>query len=158
MSVTIRALEGRDAATLREFIIALHDTERALEPRLRPGASMVDDYIAQIAAGCAEHDGAIYVAEAENGIVGFICVYARVLFEDLADPPGEHAYVTDVYVRDGWRRRGIAQAMLARAERHARERGASELRIGVLAGNAAARALYRHAGFQARTETLGKVL
>jgi ribosomal protein S18 acetylase RimI-like enzyme len=158
MSVTIRALEDRDAATLREFVIALHDTERALEPRLSPGASMVDDYIAQISAGCAEHDGAIYVAEAESRIVGFICVYARVPFEDLADPPGEHAYITDVYVHDGWRRRGIAQAMLARAERHARERGASELRIGVLAGNAAARALYRHVGFQARLETLGKML
>jgi ribosomal protein S18 acetylase RimI-like enzyme len=158
MSVTIRTLEARDAATLREFIIALHDAERALEPRLSPGASIVDAYIAQISAGCAAHDGAIYVAEVQSQLVGFICVYARLPFEDLADPPGEHAYITDVYVHEDWRRRGIAQAMLARAEQHARERGASELRIGVLAGNAAARALYRGAGFEARTEMLGKVL
>jgi GNAT superfamily N-acetyltransferase len=46
--------------------------------------------------------------------------------------------------------------LLHRAEQHARTHGARELRTSALAGNAAARELYRRMGYALQLETLGK--
>jgi ribosomal protein S18 acetylase RimI-like enzyme len=48
--------------------------------------------------------------------------------------------------------------LLANAEHYAREQGAGVIRIGVLAGNSAARALYASAGFIDRRIELTKPL
>ncbi len=61
----------------------------------------------------------------------------RVPYEGLDDPPGEYALVTDLIVREGFRRRGLGRALLREAERLARDAGA-----GVLSDNREAHALY----------------
>lgn len=53
---------------------------------------------------------------------------------------------------------GIGTLLLRAAERHARDAGASELRIGVLAGNHGARTLYLRAGFAPYLEMLSMPL
>ena len=83
---------------------------------------------------------------------------ARVPFELLDEPPGEYALVAELVVRDGFRRRGIARALLEAAERYARDAAASELRVGVLSENTPARQLYRSQGFAVYKETLAKSL
>jgi GNAT superfamily N-acetyltransferase len=55
--------------------------------------------------------------------------------------------VHDVVVLDSHRGRGIAARLFAEVEAIARERGACKLTLEVLAGNAAARALYEKLGF-----------
>lgn len=55
--------------------------------------------------------------------------------------------VHDVVVIDSHRGRGIAARLFAEVEAIARERGACKLTLEVLAGNAAARALYEKLGF-----------
>ena len=55
--------------------------------------------------------------------------------------------VHDVAVLASHRGRGIAEAMLAEAERIARERGACKLTLEVLSGNAPALRLYQRIGF-----------
>jgi len=80
----------------------------------------------------------------------------RVPFERLDEPPGDYAIVAELLVRREYRRRGYARALLAHGERHAASQGAAELRIGVLSGNAAARALYLDYGFRPYIETLSK--
>jgi len=87
----------------------------------------------------------------------FTTVYTRVPFERLDEPPGDYAIVAELLVRREYRRRGYARALLAHGERHAASQGAAELRIGVLSGNAAARALYLDYGFRPYIETLSKV-
>lgn len=61
----------------------------------------------------------------------------------LTDPPE----LQDVSVREAYRRRGIAAALTAAAEREARERGYDRLRVTVSAENAPAHALYRGLGY-----------
>jgi GNAT superfamily N-acetyltransferase len=78
--------------------------------------------------------------------------------EALDDPPGDYALVAELVVRDGFRRKGIARALLETAERYARDAGASELRIVVLSRNAPARTLYLREGFTPYKETLAKSL
>ncbi len=61
----------------------------------------------------------------------------------LTDPPE----LQDVSVRPEHRRRGVASALTAAAERAARERGHERLRITVSIDNEAAQALYRRYGY-----------
>ena len=61
----------------------------------------------------------------------------------LTDPPE----LQDVAVRPEHRRRGVASALTAAAERAARERGSWRLRITVSIDNAAAQALSRRCGY-----------
>jgi ribosomal protein S18 acetylase RimI-like enzyme len=68
------------------------------------------------------------------------------------------AVVAELVVRSGLRRRGVGSALLQAAERYAREAGASELRIGVLADNDAAQRLYASQGFRPYLSTLTKPL
>jgi GNAT superfamily N-acetyltransferase len=55
--------------------------------------------------------------------------------------------VTAVTVAEEHRRRGLATAVMAALQTWAAERGAHSVYLQVVAGNAAARALYRRAGF-----------
>lgn len=56
--------------------------------------------------------------------------------------------VHDVAVLPSHRGRGIAETMLAEAERLARERGAVKMTLEVLSGNAPALKLYRRVGYE----------
>ena len=139
-------------------MVELQDSERAIDQRLRPGESMVDAYLEQMHVHCRDNAGAIFVAERAGAIVGLVMVLSRVPFESLDDPPGTYALVAELVVRDGFRRQGIARALLDRAERYACDHGASELRIMVLSENTPARSLYLREGFAPYKETLAKPL
>jgi ribosomal protein S18 acetylase RimI-like enzyme len=79
--------------------------------------------------------------------------YYLVAWED--DEPVGHAHLAltdppelqDVSVRPEFRRRGVATALAAAAERAVRERGADRLRLSVSVDNEAALALYRGLGY-----------
>ena len=77
-------------------------------------------------------------------------------FERLDEPAGDYAIVAELLVRQTFRRRGFARALLAHAEQYAASQGASDLRIGVLSDNTAARTLYLDFGFKPYLETLSK--
>jgi GNAT superfamily N-acetyltransferase len=62
----------------------------------------------------------------------------------LNDPPE----LQDVSVRDQYRRRGIASALTAAAEREAAARGFDRLRVTVSVDNEAAQVLYRGCGYR----------
>ena len=129
-----------------------------IDPRLLPGESMATSYLDHLLRECAECDGTILVAEVDGAVVGFATVLARVVSEELDEPPGSYAIVTDLAVLESMRRRGIGAALLAESEKYAKAAGATELRIGVLSQNRPARDLYLAVGFTPYTETLSKRL
>jgi GNAT superfamily N-acetyltransferase len=61
----------------------------------------------------------------------------------MTDPPEVH----DVSVRPEHRRRGVASALIAAAERETRTQGGERLRIAVSVDNEAAQSLYRALGY-----------
>lgn len=152
----IREYRENDLSAVRDCIAELQDFEREIDDRLRPGASMAAEFLSRMIDRCRDCVGTILVAEYESAVVGFATILTRVPFEELDDPPGEYAIVTDLIVRGGFRRRGLGAALLAEAERYAREAGTSELRIAVLSANRVAAALYRRAGFAPYSEILTK--
>ena len=158
MTISIREFTASDADALRTCVIGIQDAERAYEPRLRPGAQIADEYCEFLLEKCAEHAGTIFLADVEGEVAGYVAVLVHVAYEQLDEPPGEHAHVADLFVHAGYRGRGIGRALLARAEAHARAYGASELTIGVLSSNTPARTLYLSFGFTPELETLRKGL
>jgi len=157
-AVKIRRYAPVDEASCRACIVQRQEAERQIDPRLRPGEEIADEYLLRMHARCRDYAGVILLAETAGAIVGLALVLVRVPFEDLDEPPGAYAIVADLVVRDAYRRRGIGAALLRAAGRHARGAGAAELRIGVLSGNHGARKLYLREGFAPYLETLSMPL
>jgi len=156
--VIIRQYQSADEAACRACVAELQDAERQVDPRLRHGDDMADEYLREMHVRCREHAGTIFVAEHDSRVVGLAMVLARVPFESLDQPPGEYAVVAELVVRDGFRRQGIGRTLLEAAERFAREAKATELRIAVLSKNHPARRLYLSEDFTPYSEVLAKPL
>lgn len=154
----IREYRAGDEAACRACVVELQDSERQIDPRLRPGEEMADEYWEAMRAQCDAYAGTVLMAEVGGAVAGLVLILTRVPAEALDEPPGEHALVAELVVRTRWRGRGIGAALLTAAEERARAAGASELRISVLSGNAVARRLYRSRGFARYLETLAKPL
>jgi len=149
---------SRDRTALRDCFVELQNYERQFEPGKPEGSTIAEAYLDRMLARCRQWDGQVFVAEVAGQLVGFACVWARVKPDEPDDDPSEYAFVSDLVVRSTCRRRGIGKELLSAAEGHARAHGARTLRLGVLAGNAAARRLYASAGFEEYEVELAKPL
>ena len=108
---------------------------------------MADAYLAFLLDRCERCSGKVFVAEADDSVVGFAAVLAKVLPEEPDEDQSEYAYITDLLVLPSYRQRGLGRTLLQHAEAFARERGAKILRVGVLARNRLAWELYRKLDF-----------
>ncbi len=157
--MAIRDYRAEDAAAVRDCVAALQEFERGLDARLLPGEDIAERYLAELLTRCAKEEGRIFVAEVDGAVAGFAAVLPKVAHDDEPDEEDyDYAYVSDVAVLDRYRRRGLGRALLEAAEDYARERGATLLRIGVLAANQGARSLYEGQGFRDREILLEKPL
>ena len=156
MTHLIREYRHDDAAAVRRCVVELQEHERTIDPRLRPGEAMADDYWDRLQARCGQANGRVFVAEMDGAVVGFVAVVAAEPFTELDEPPGTYALVTDLAVLASHRGRGIGRQLIQRAEAFVRAAGASELRIGVLSENVAARTLYLESGFVPHLEVFTK--
>jgi ribosomal protein S18 acetylase RimI-like enzyme len=83
-------------------------------------------------------DGGAVVADNGGELLGFA-------FTELKYP--RVGFLTDLYVRERARRRGVAAALMRETSARLRERGASHVQLEVLESNTAARAVYERWGF-----------
>ena len=86
----------------------------------------------------------VFLAAIEGNDVGFMSL-RLVPYLDQDVP---YAEVMNLYVRPEAQRRGVASALVARAEAVARDRGATVMRILTGADNHGAQAFYRAAGYE----------
>jgi ribosomal protein S18 acetylase RimI-like enzyme len=149
---------AKDAGRLRPLFVALHETERAIEPRMRPSEEIADVYLAKMFGRCEEWDGVVLVADGDAGLLGYVCVWRRYVSDEPDDLPGEFAFVSDLVVAEASRGTGLGRALLRAAEASSREVGATTMRLSVLTGNGAAIALYEDEGFAAVEMDLEKRL
>ena len=112
----------------RQFYGQPSDVPRArdwLRSRLRVGESVV------------------LVAKRDAAIIGFVQLYP--MFSSVRT--AKTWILNDLYVDAGARRSGIARSLLEAAAKFAREDGAAGISLETTQDNAAARALYRAAGW-----------
>ena len=66
----------------------------------------------------------------------------------LKDEFRRHAYISDVYVSENWRGKGVAQALMQAVEAMMRERGCNRIRVCSKATNKEAVAFYSSDDFK----------
>jgi ribosomal protein S18 acetylase RimI-like enzyme len=156
--VVVRGFDAtRDAESLRACVIEQQDFHRRLEPSWPTGEAIVRDYLAHLDAECAAHNGCIIMAECGQQAAGFVCVVAATRNE-TPDDPAPFAQIHDIYVKPEYRGHGVADLLIAEAERFARSNGARLMRLGVLNGNGRARTFYSRQGFREYAHVLTKSL
>lgn len=147
-AMTVRDYRGMDdLSAVRTCVIELQEFERAIDPRLPPGASMAHAYLTGLFRRCEEFAGQLFVAEVGGRVVGFVSVLGACRSDAPDDDATPFAYVDDLVVLPDHRGRGHGQALLSRAEAYGVACGRSSLRLSVKAGNQQARALYPQGGY-----------
>ncbi|MBP3541157.1 MAG: GNAT family N-acetyltransferase [Clostridia bacterium] len=99
-----------------------------------------------IRAALEDNTGEVVVVADDDGVLaGFLCVQLKKSFCYLDCQPE----VTEVYVRENYRRQGVASGMMAFAEKHCREHYPLH-RMDLLTGrkNLGAQAFYAACGYQ----------
>lgn len=147
-----------DYEGLRHCVEALQDFERELVPVMPAGAAISAAYIADVLVECEKYDGSILVAIDEDNVVGYVTIIRKKTSEDIEDGDQEYAYIGDLLVLQGYRGLGCGRQLMASAEAIAKEAGASNLRIGVLAKNTNALDLYTSLDFKPLSLSLEKTL
>lgn len=139
--VTIRAATADDAEALAELIAEFNGPQgdaRSTAGRLN---------------ACDGLEVAL-IAWTPSGAAGFACL--RVT--PAVGSTDQHALLTELYVREAYRRRGIAAALVRRAEALALQQGATELYLFTGERNVGARAFYEQLGFITRSVVYQKPL
>ena len=108
-----------------------------------------------VAKGINEKSWYYWVAKKEDLILGVIAIF---VFERIPAPGRLHAYngyITNVYVRKGYRNKGIGKDLITRVKKWA-----EELRINVLMlySSYEAIAFYRREGFSTNNEFFNLIL
>jgi ribosomal protein S18 acetylase RimI-like enzyme len=81
--------------------------------------------------------------------LGFACAWIEQDDDPLVrDDARIHAYVSDIFVDQGWRRQGIASLLLDELEAKMRSRGCARIRVCSKAANQLAIACYTARGYR----------
>jgi ribosomal protein S18 acetylase RimI-like enzyme len=121
-----------DALALARELYAL-DTDADIEPHRAAYESLVNDV-----------DATPFLALAEGGPVGLIVHRLRRRLNHATF----EGWISDLFVREPFRGRGIGRALLAAAIAEWRLRGGHQMQLEVAHERTAARALYESAGFE----------
>jgi ribosomal protein S18 acetylase RimI-like enzyme len=144
----IRECQPAEMPQVEACFVELQDFLHALEPNVLEGKA-AKKYFDFMRSRCAETSGKVFVAEEEQQVVGFVCVWGKVPSEELDEEPGEYAFISDLVVLPAYRRQRVGQALLERAEEYARSLGVKKIQLEVLANNTGALKLYTNDGFRA---------
>jgi ribosomal protein S18 acetylase RimI-like enzyme len=144
----IRAYQASDQERLADCVLELQNVERALEPNRVEGTRIVTRNLEELLTIVHQNRGQIFVAEASEAVVGFICVRLEHDEEEYLSTLTDYAYISDLVVLPSQRGQGYGSALLKVAEEFARQQGMTILKIHVLAKNQQAAAIYMHTGFR----------
>jgi GNAT superfamily N-acetyltransferase len=145
VQVVVRPAAPHDDRSLRRLFAELHGFNASLDPRFALAEGWEEVFASHLEHERQMRHGATWLAEAGSHPAGFLMVDGHVdspLFQDR-----RWAEVLALYVVPEWRKRGVAQTMLAAAAEWASGHGYDRLQLHVTASNSPARAFYASAGF-----------
>lgn len=140
-TATIRDLDA--VTTLRLALLREHP-DHPIYGRLRPDVSARARtlYTTQLRST----NESIFLADCDGEIAGILrCV------ESMGSPlmePERYTYVSSVFVRPEYRRRGVLRTLVGEAERWSRKRGIDQIRLHNVAGSEGAEGAWSALGFE----------
>ena len=155
---TIRTAKPADRPGVVELIHLLNCYEAPLTRDRRIERSAAEEYYRALMGRIANQQGRLILAEADRTLIATLALVVQDDHLFVRDDVRRHGLVTDLFVREEWRGRGVGSAMLAEAERLTRAAGLSRLSITVVEGNGNAERLYRTFGFGSYSQSLVKDL
>ncbi|MBC7998871.1 MAG: GNAT family N-acetyltransferase [Leptolyngbya sp.] len=144
---TVREFLPEDLPALKHCFVELQEFERELVNHRLPGAEIADRYIQALIQRKKENTAEILVAVVDDKPVGFLSVLLSEQLEPDLNEPIELAYLSDIVVRKEFRKLGIGEALVKRAEEYAVSHKAIYMSANVLANNQGGRNLYAKSGF-----------
>lgn len=144
----IREFEERDREAIGEMVKELQEFERLIEADRLDEDEVLEMYTERILDTVLKEGGKIWIAEAKDEVVGFVFVEVVRNEEELLTSLKEYGYVSDLFVTETFRNKGLATALLKKVEGWAREKGLKMMKVESLASNMAAVGLYRKVGFR----------
>lgn len=146
--VRIEPYNNEDLDTLKNFLVELQEHERADNPQLRPGAEVASPYLDFLLQSTKEHQGLILMARQGTETIGFICAWVDHDEDMLLNPTARrHGYVSDLFVRENCRGKGIGASLLREVESAMASKGIKRLRVCSKAANKLALRCYDDFGF-----------
>lgn len=143
-SVTIRAIANEDWDQIKALWLALyqHTQARGMLTEIPPDGA---ELWARSFAGLLDRTAFVLVAEADGEVVGFFAGRIRVHPKYFGGR--QVGYVSDLYVSNSHRGRGIARDLMTAGQSWFRERGIRRFELLVVAGDNEARAFYKSNGW-----------
>ncbi|MCE7998687.1 MAG: GNAT family N-acetyltransferase [Rhodobiaceae bacterium] len=146
--ILVRPAEPADRNTLVVFMSGMLAAAGEIEQnRAKPddaAAPHTDDLLKDIVT----QDGAVFVAEVAGTAVGFIaCTLSEESGAYIREEERRFGQVNNLFVVEGERGRGVAEALMVAAQDHIQARGVTHMRLSVLQGNGRARAFYERCGW-----------
>lgn len=158
----MRIREGRfpeDSAAAERFVAGSNDYESAFEPDRLPGAEIAAAYVGELLKKAREKNGRVFIAEDNGGsALGWaVCHEAfNAIFVRLDER--NFGNISELYVDEAMRGRGVGQSLIAACEDHFRSQGLKVAMIGVLEKNELAKRSYARAGYHGYSRELRKYL
>jgi ribosomal protein S18 acetylase RimI-like enzyme len=148
MTLAIRKAEPRDTDALGRLGVMLMHVHYAFDPQrfLAPREGMETGYASFLQSVLDSPDGAIFVAEQDDAIVGYVYAALEPLsWKELRGPAG---FIHDVAVAPDHRRSGVGETLMQTAIDWLRDHGAPRVLLGTASRNSGAHALFHKLGFR----------
>lgn len=146
--VLIRAADESDASALGRLGASLLETHYEFDRQrfMAPDQNSAEGYAWFLRSQLKEEDVAIFVAEREGAVVGYI--YAALeprSWKELREAAG---FIHDIVVDESSRRMGIAELLMEAALGWFRRKGAPRVMLWTAEQNAGAQRLFQRLGFR----------
>ena len=123
------------------------------------GEKAADAHLAYLESLVARQRGFVLVAEESGGVQGFLLGIVEEEDGSYVIPEARpYGYVTDLFITEIARGRGVGRALMAEAERRFRDAGLPSIRVTALAANEGACGTYEGLGYQHHAITFIKPL
>ncbi len=147
--MTIREATEDDFDRLMDLKLLAKEEEFKLSATLRPPSETRAHYARYLGQDLADENRAVFIAEEGGQIAGVILAKTiRVLPIHRFPTRG---YMSNLYVRESFRRRGIGEKLVRRGLGWLTERGVPLVSVEIHAANPASLALCRKLGFEDHT-------
>jgi GNAT superfamily N-acetyltransferase len=156
MPLTIRPSRPGDHDALVDQYLGLNRYEEPIAGNRVTDYAGAGESLAEAEERLAKTDGTALVAELDGRVVGHLFLEFRQDPVFVRAELRPYAYVSELFVREDARGRGVGTALMREAERIAAARGVGRLMVEVLAGNEMAAAFYARYGFKPKAIELGK--
>jgi GNAT superfamily N-acetyltransferase len=144
----VRDARRSDVETIVAMWRELMTLHGALDPRFAIAPDGENIYKRHIEEMLRSRDGRVLLAEAiESGeAVGYM--QGELLPRSGIAPPGLYGLISDVFVRDNWRQRGVGRALFVEMRRWFVERKVQTMQLYVAAANPDAQAFWESVGMR----------